>query len=242
MSHSRRSARSASVTPARISGRSVASARSATAQAAAIRSTSSGCLSARRASTQPSTGTSSTSGAAVSRRSHSAWRDGGGLDGDPSRADRGEQPGPGPGQVVADLVDVGLGGLPPGLDRVSRVRHDDDLVGADDELAGMPRDAVLALREHEACQPAHVLAPGAEVGVDTLSGHPVAQRGDALGSVAALGLGPPPTGRRVRRRGKVGRDRQAAGHVSPCRTWPRSGRARRASSRRRSCPSRRPWR
>ena len=58
--------------PARISGRSVASARSATAQAAAIRSISSGCFSARRASTQPSTGTSSTSGAAASRRSQSA--------------------------------------------------------------------------------------------------------------------------------------------------------------------------
>ena len=56
--------------PGRMLGSSRARAASATAQAAAMRSTSDGSLVARCASTQPSTGTSSTSGAAAASRSH----------------------------------------------------------------------------------------------------------------------------------------------------------------------------
>ena len=73
ISHSSSSARSCSVAPGRIFGRSAASARSATAQAAATRSSSAGSLIARSASIQPSIGTSSTSGAAASRRRQVAY-------------------------------------------------------------------------------------------------------------------------------------------------------------------------
>ena len=76
------------MTPGRISGSSAASARSATAHAAAMRSSSAGSLIARSASSQPSTGTSSTSGAASARRSHVACDTNAGLDADPPRPDR----------------------------------------------------------------------------------------------------------------------------------------------------------
>ena len=53
------------------------------------------------------------------------------LDGDAPRARPGEEPRPGAGQVVADLVDHGVRRLAARLDRVPRVGQDHDVVRAD---------------------------------------------------------------------------------------------------------------
>ena len=74
--------------PARMSGSSVARARSATAQAAAIRSISAGSFVARSASIQPSIGTSSTSGRRSREPVPHGVRDEPGLDPDPPRPER----------------------------------------------------------------------------------------------------------------------------------------------------------
>ena len=155
------------MTPGRISGRSAASARSATAQAAAIRSTSAGSLVARSASTQPSTGTSSTSGRGGREPLPDGVRHEAGLDRDPPRPDRRHELRPARRQVVVRLEQPRLRRLAPGLDRVARVGEDDDVrPPADQELAGVAGDLLLALGEREPGQVAHVLAPDPEVGVD----------------------------------------------------------------------------
>ena len=81
------------------------------------------------------------------------------------------------GRSYADIDHRCVRGLPAGLDRVARVGGDEDLPGTDEELARVARDLLLALAEREPGQPAHVLASGAEVGVDALRVHAVPQPG-----------------------------------------------------------------
>ena len=134
------------MTPGRISGSSAASARSATAQAAAMRSSSAGSLTARSASSQPSIGTSSTSGAAAASRSQVA------CDTNPASTPTRRAPteptssGQRVGQVAVGLDEPRVRGLATGLDRVARIGQDHDLVAADEELPGVAGDLLLALR------------------------------------------------------------------------------------------------
>ena len=167
-----------------------ASARSATAQAAAMRSISAGSLTARSASSQPSTGTSSTSGAAAARRSQMACGT------NPASTATRRAPtdaissGQRARQVVVGLDDAGLGRLARGLDRVARVGQDRDVVAADQELARVAGDLLLAVGEGEAGQVAHVLASDAEVGVDAGCREPGAQARQPSRPGGPVRLGP----------------------------------------------------
>ncbi len=79
----------------------------------------------------------------------------------------------------------------------------------------MPRDLVLALGQREPGEPAHVLARGAEVGIDAFVGHARPERGDACGAVGGVRLGPAPMRGRIGGSGEVGGLRQA--RVGPAR-------------------------
>ena len=100
--------------------------------------------------------------------------------------------------------------LAAGLDRVARIGQDRQRLAAEQELARVAGDLLLALAEGEPGEIAHVLAPDPEVGVD--AGLREA-RPDALeagrtrrpiGVVPALDVGC------RRRRREVRRDRQSA--------------------------------
>ena len=215
--------------PARISGSSAASARSATAHAAAIRSSSAGSLIARSASTQPSTGTSSTSGAAAASRCQVACGTNPASTADAPRPDRRQQLRPARRQVVVGLDEPRLRRLAARLDRVARVGEDHDLVGADEELAGVAGDLLLAVAEREPGQVAHVLAPDAEVGVDAGLREPRPQAAEAGRAGGPVGLGPARAVGRGRRRGEVGRRGQAPARARGSRWshvlldgWPRA--------------------
>ncbi len=200
--------------PGRIPGRSAASARSATAAAAAIRSTSDGSFMARSSSIQVvPAGTSSTSGAAAASASHSP------CDTSPAGAatrrapSGGEQRGPARGQVVGDVLDPGAGRLAPRLERVARVGQHHDLVGRDQEATGMAGDLLLAVAEDHPGQVADLLAAEPEVGVEAGLGEAGAQPGEARRARGAVGLLP----------GAPGGARRAAGRSPTAPAAPLTG-------------------
>ena len=81
-----------------------------------------------------------------------------------------------------------------GLDRVARIGQQDDLVAADEELAGRPGDLLLTVLEGEAGQVPGVLRTDAEVGVDAGLGEPGAKPGQSRRAGGPVGRVP---GRRM---------------------------------------------
>jgi hypothetical protein len=126
------------------------------------------------------------------------------LDADPPRPDRGEEFRPPAGQVVVAEGDPGLGRLAAGLGRVAAVGEDHQLVRGDKEAAGIPGHLLLAVGQGEAGQVAHVLGPGAEVGVEPIGREPFPDAGETCRACRAVRLGPAVEIRGARRRGEVG--------------------------------------
>ena len=138
-----------------------------------------------------------------------------GLDSHPLRPDRRHERSPFLRQVVPRVLDSGAGRLLPRLDRVARVGQDDDVAPADEELAGVARDLLLALAEYEPREVARVLAADAEVGLDAVLSEPRPNAGEPGRPGRPVRLGP--TGviggcRRCREVGGARQPRLAVGH------------------------------
>ncbi len=136
-----------------------------------------------------------------------------GLDADAAGTDRPGELRPAVGQVAVGLEEARVRCLTPGLDRVARIGQDHQLVLRDEELPGVPGGLLLALRERESRQVAHVLASDAEVGIDTGVGEPSAQAAESGRSRQTIGLGPGVPLRRVGWLGEI----LGAWPYAPCR-------------------------
>src|SRR6266508_4599324 len=128
------------------------------------------------------------------------------LDGDPSRTYRSNHLGPALGEVAVDVLNARFGRLAAGLDRVAAVGEQDDLLAADDEVAGC--GAVLAVPKRKAREVPHVLVADPVIGVDALAVQALAESRQAPRSGDSIGLLPAGAVHGGRRPGEIGRDRQ----------------------------------